>query len=459
MKPNAKGGYLPLEGGTTVPLSVFSGTASGTFTLPINKPDDRKIHFQFLRLDAANQLIGASKPIPATLPDRPGKLADLGMEMRPKTLAKWSCETNLGDGIRMAHKPGESTIDLPEGVALNNAPQSQLFNAPCALTKVTGDFVATVEVENTFDPGSEGVLLPNGKKFPSSFQSAGLLIWQDEKNFVRIERSKGSSPGGDFSMVHRLLVEVYRNGKELANYKDVAETPIVVGVIRKGGSIQLLFATPPNKLTVFQEMPVDFKPEIFVGIAAANLSRRAFHAKFKDFTLKGLDGNPIEPKPVKMARLLDTGFVKMPNGTRIYEGAGLKVAGTDNSQVAAQTNMADFKGEWSDNRQLLWNNDKGGQALSLELPVDADGKFEIKAKFTTAPDYGIAKVEIDGRPLYKGEKVDFYSAETKPTKLMSLGTYSLNKGKRKFTITVFSKNPKSSGFHFGLDEIQLVPAK
>ena len=47
----------------------------------------------------------------------------------------------------------------------------------------------------------------------------------------------------------------------------------------------------------------------------------------------------------------------------------------------------------------------------------------------------------------------------KPYKLMALGTFSLNKGKRKLTITVFNKNPKSSGYHFGLDEIQLVPAK
>ncbi len=42
---------------------------------------------------------------------------------------------------------------------------------------------------------------------------------------------------------------------------------------------------------------------------------------------------------------------------------------------------------------------------------------------------------------------------------MSLGTYSLSKGKRKLNVTIFNKNPKSSGYHFGLDEVQLVPAR
>ena len=138
----------------------------------------------------------------------------------------------------------------------------------------------------------------------------------------------------------------------------------------------------------------------------------------------------------------------------------LKVATPQNAPVTQPTNMAvTYKGEWSDNRQLLWNNEKTGQALTLELPVDVTGKYEIKAKFTYAPDYAIAKLDIDGKPLNKDEKIDFYSPEIRPTKLMSLGTFALNKGKRKLTITVFSKDPKSSGYHFGLDEVQLVPAK
>ncbi len=257
------------------------------------------------------------------------------------------------------------------------------------LVRVDGDFVAAVEVLNTFDPGSEGVVLPSGKKFPTSFQSTGILIWQDEKNFVRLERSKGSD--GKISMVNRVLVEVYKNGREAAiHYIDVPEQPIGLAALRKGGSLRLLFAllTPNEKVDyrLFHEMAVNFNNEVFVGLAAANLSKRPFQAQLKGFNLATPDKTPIAVKPVKMTRLVNTGMVKLPDGTIVYEGAALRASNAEAARVAPQINMTELKakGEWSDDRQLLWNNDKPTKALALELPVEVTGKYEIKAKFTCA---------------------------------------------------------------------------
>ncbi len=457
MKPDAKGLYPQLPNATTVPLALGGGVAGGQFPLPTATPEERKVVFQLVVTDALGRVM-TTRPMNANLPDKPGRIAGLDQQARERVLTKWSCETNLGEGIKMSHAAGSTTIDLPAGVPLNNAPQYNLFNAPCALVRVGGDFVTGVEVANTFDPGSEGVVVPTGKKLPFSFQSAGLLIWQDEKNFVRFERNKKSD--GRISVQNQILVEVYKGGREVAvHYLDVPEIPIALLAIRKGGSLRLLFALPNKQMVLFQEMLVDFKPDVFVGVAAANLSARAYQAKLVNFKLATLDGADIEPKPFKMARLVDSGVVKLPDGTMVIEGAGMRVVSPENAPAAPQTNMADFKGAWSDNRQLLWNNDKSGQALSLELPVEADGKYQIKAKFTLAPDYAIAKLDLDGKPLYNGQKINFYSKETRPTSMMTMGTFALGKGRRKLTITVFSKDPKSSGYHFGLDEIQLVPVK
>jgi S1-C subfamily serine protease len=456
IKPDALGNWPQIAGGTNVPMRIANGSGVADFDLSAATPDDRKVLLQILVTDSLGRA-SAGRPIPASLPDKPGPLQGIEKFSTPRTLAHWSCEANLAEGIKMTHSPGATIIDLPGGVPINNAPQYNLFNAPCALIRAEGDFIATVGVENTFDPGGEGIVVPTGKKLPFSFQSAGILIWQDEKNFVRLERSKGSD--GKISMLNRILVEVYKNGREAAvHYIDVPEQPVVLVAVRKGGSLRLLFALPPKQLAVFHEMAVDFNKDVFVGLAAANLSKRPFQAKLVNFSLKTPEGGEIVAKPFKMTKLVDSGVVKLPDGTRVFEGAGLKVSNPENAPVAP-TDMEGYKGEWSDNRQLVWNNDKAGQALTLGLPVDADGKYEIKAKFTLAPDYAIAKLDIDGRPLYKGEKIDFYAQEIRPTKLMALGTFSLNKGKHKLTITVFNKNPKSSGYHFGLDEIQLVPTK
>ena len=50
--------------------------------------------------------------------------------------------------------------------------------------------------------------------------------------------------------------------------------------------------------------------------------------------------------------------------------------------------MNQYKGRWSEDRQLVWQPLGKGESLTLEIPVDTTGKFEIKAKFTMAPDYG-----------------------------------------------------------------------
>jgi S1-C subfamily serine protease len=476
-KPDIQGHYPIMPGSKVVPLQLRPSTSIrdfpvadaagyGEIDLQINTPADRKLYFQIVVTDTFGRSYGG-KPTATTIPDKSESFLhdlDSHTKERPEgSLAQWSCEVNLADGIKMKHEPGSTTISVPGGLAYNNMPQHHLFNAPCALVKVEGDFVTGVGIDNTFDPGSEGVILPNGKKFPTSFQSTGILIWQDEKNFVRFERSKGSD--GKISMLNRILVEVYKNGKEaVIYYLDVPEQPIALLAVRKGGSLRLLFGliTPNEKVEyqIFKEWAVDFNNEVFVGLAAANLSKRPFKAKLEGFQLQTLEQVPIAAKPVKMTKLVDLGIERLEDGTCVFEGAKLTVAKPQDAPVVQQDMASIKEGVWSGDKQLLWNIDKGKKALTLELPVEATGKYEIKAKFTKGPDYGIVKLDLGAdKPLYKGASLDLYAPEVKPSELMSLGTYPLSKGKVKLNITNFNKNLKSSGFHFGLDEIRLVPAK
>jgi S1-C subfamily serine protease len=468
LKPDMQGRYPLLANSTVVPMKLVPASAIkdmpiadaagvAEFDMTVNNSDERKILFQVVVTDSFGRNFGG-EPVPVVVPDRPGNFKEVVDYVKPKTPSQWSCLVNLDDRIKMKHDPGMTTISLPGDVPHNNMPKQNLFNAPCALVKVEGDFVAAVEVLNSFDPGGEGAMMPNGRKYPTSFQSTGLLIWQDEKNFVRLERSKGSD--GQIGMVNQVLVEVYKNGKPVAvDYIDVPLAPIALVAIRKGGSIQLLFAMPPQKLSVFHEMAVDFDNEVLVGVAAANLSKRPFQAKLKGFHLTTLNGGEIAAKPVKMTKLVDSGIERLSDGTLIFEGAKLRVAKPENAPVSKQDMAKTDKGVWSGDQQLLWSNEKKTSTLTLELPVETAGKYEIKARFTQAPDYAIAKVAIDGQPLYKDGTIDLYAQEVQPSKLYSLGTFPLGQGKRKLTITIFNKNLKSSGYHFGLDDVQLVPAK
>jgi S1-C subfamily serine protease len=468
-KADDKGRYPILENATVVPMRLVAASevknmpiadAAGVaeFDVPAATPDDHKLLLQVVVTDSFGRKFGG-QPVPAIFPDKPGSIEGLKLVDPGKTtLAQWSCEANLVEGIKMNHAPGVTTISLPAGVALNHSPQNRLYNAPCALVRVVGDFDASVGVENTFDPGGEGTILPGGRKSLISFQSAGLLIWQDDKNFVRLERAKGSD--GNIGMLHQVLIEIYRSGKEpIIALVPVSEQPLVLAAQRRGGSLKLLFAAPPKQMMVTQELAIDFDKEVFVGVAAANLSKRGFQAKLTNFNLKSPDGTDIVAKPYKMRWTVDTGVEKLEDGTWVLEGAKLATRPLDAPVV--KQDMAQFKaGVWSDDRQLLWNIDKGKKALTLELQVEATGKYEIKAIFTKAPDYGIVKLDLGSdKPLYKGATLDLYSPEVKRSELMSLGTYTLSKGKARLNITNYNKNPKSSGFHLGIDEVRLVPVK
>ncbi len=457
--PDQRGSWPLLINGTNVPMQMSPGRAKATFSLPVAVPADRKLMAQFV-LTRSTGRIFASKPVPVDIPERPGTIAGLAMEPdRPRSVPRWSCEVNFTEGAKISHNPGGAIMDLPAGVAMINAPQFKLFNAPSALVRVDGEFVAMVEISNDFDPGSTTISTSTGRRFPITFQGAGLLIWQDEKNFVRLERCKGSD--GNLGLIHRILVEIYKDGRAVGIYYStpIPEKPVIVMAHRKGTTMQFLYAEPPGKMTIFKELALDFSSSILVGISASNLSKQPLRAKFDKFTLQGPGGQEVQAQPLSLTRLVNTGTNRRSDGTVVLEGAALKILKATAGTAEPQTNMNQYKGKWSEDRQLVWRPPGKGESLTLEIPVDGTGRFEIKAKFTMAPDYGQIRLAMDTRPLLNGRARDFYYSDTRPAQLLSLGTVSLDKGKHSLTITVQDKNAKSQGYRVGIDEIQLVPVK
>ncbi len=457
--PDQRGSWPLLLNGTNVPMQLSAGSATAQLSIPVGTAEDRKLMMQFVLTRTTGGIL-AGKPSAVEIPERPGMIAGLSTEAdRPRTVPKWSCEVNVAEGVKIKHHPGGSTIDLPAGVAMVNAPQFKLFNAPAALIRVDGEFVASVEITSEFDPGGTTISTTTGRHFPFTFQGAGLLIWQDEKNFIRLERCKGSD--GGIGLIHRVLVEIYKDGRAAGIYysKGIPEKPVILAAHRKGTTMQFMFAEPPGHLTVFKELALDFNPSILVGISASNLSKQPLTAKFDKFSLRGSGGQEVPAQPLSLTRLVNSGPDRRSDGTLVLEGAALKVLKATAGTAEAQTNMSQFKGKWSEDRQLAWQPLGKGESLTLEIPVDTTGKFEIKAKFTMAPDYGQIRLAMDTRPLLGGRARDFYYNDVRPAQLLSLGTVSLDKGKHRLTITVQDKNPKSQGYRVGIDEIRLVPIK
>jgi regulation of enolase protein 1 (concanavalin A-like superfamily) len=163
-----------------------------------------------------------------------------------------------------------------------------LHNAPRTMAEVDGDFLAYVKVDGDIDPGLDPPTDPRGRQLPMSFQGAGLLLYQDKENFVRLERAcRAVRP----SMFRELLVEVVRGGRE-SDYYYVAlpgdpSKPLDLFLIRRKGRIQCLFSHDGRTLLGFREFSLDYPAKVKIGLTASNLSKKPFTARFSDFFLLG----------------------------------------------------------------------------------------------------------------------------------------------------------------------------
>ena len=66
----------------------------------------------------------------------------------------------------------------------------QILNAPRVMREVEGDFVLTVKVVGDFKPGGKST---NPKSVP--FNGAGIIVFSDTDNFIRVERAAVSRGG------------------------------------------------------------------------------------------------------------------------------------------------------------------------------------------------------------------------------------------------------------------------
>lgn len=116
--------------------------------------------------------------------------------------------------------------------------------------------------------------------------------------------------------------------------------------------------------------------------------------------------------------------------------------------------MASFSPDWSREKQLWWMDAAEGDTLDLALPVAATGRYEVRAQFTRAVDYGIVTLSLDGQQL--GEPIDLYHDGVVATGEIALGTRDLSAGQITLRLTLAGANEKAVKRHMvGLDYVLL----
>jgi hypothetical protein len=288
----------------TLPRDPTSASASGRVPIRLSDfGDSKRIVIQTSPRYQTGQIV-YSKPSVYNLPEKPGRIYPLGTPLaRILKAAQRESFALLGplvdpdrdcrqsrDHIGFKIKfdvPGEKLHTLDPAVVTISDKKKALHNAPMILAPVDGDFAALVEVTGELSPG---LTLPEnrqGYEISSTFQGAGLLLYQDKDNFIRFEKTASVAIGA-IQPVQKVLLQVVTGGKEVERetYPLRPGGPANLLVLRDKGRLVLGvtgdIATPIVQVKEFASV---FPSKINIGLSAANISAAPLTATFENFAL------------------------------------------------------------------------------------------------------------------------------------------------------------------------------
>jgi hypothetical protein len=139
-----------------------------------------------------------------------------------------------------------------------------------------------------------------------------------------------------------------------------------------------------------------------------------------------------------------------------FEAESLVVRARERCDTSPQE-MGKWGGKmWSQGKQLFCGAKEDG-FVELGFRVRKSGRYRLRVLATAAPDFGKIRATLDGKKLEA--EFDLYSGRVSPSGSLELGSHDLKAGEHRLRVTVVGKHAASAGYFFGLDAIDLLPAK
>jgi regulation of enolase protein 1 (concanavalin A-like superfamily) len=194
-------------------------------------------------------------------------------EIRPSEIGGWGrlvdpwgdCNATLSGGaerltIRVPETPHVLSAEVP------NMP----MNAPRVVRQVRGDFTAVVHVLGRFEPGRDRTTHYN------PYHGAGLIVWQDPGNYLRLERAVGFINGRDQPYVN----DEWREGGRLAVSRGhaIPGGPIHLKLRRHGPEFTAWYSPDGLRWHQLGRIRTFFSDRVEAGVIAVNSSGRPLSA-------------------------------------------------------------------------------------------------------------------------------------------------------------------------------------
>ena len=259
----------PLPGADETPLVVARGRATGSIRVPLDGRDV-VVSSRFAIVDGSGR----------TLDVRPGRCL-LGVA---RGLTFWGDVVDPDGDCGLRLDGGELVCDVPGTLHDLNIDIGKL-NAPRVVQGVDGDFVATVKVAGTFQPGP---VRTGPKSVP--FNGGGLLVWSDDGDYIRLERAAMYRNGRVMGLInfesreHGTRADVHNKGG-IDPRKDRW-----LRLERRGGRFAGFISPDGRDWEALEPIEVDWPSRLKVGAGAVNSCGDAMSVRFGEYTLEKKEG-------------------------------------------------------------------------------------------------------------------------------------------------------------------------
>ena len=147
------------------------------------------------------------------------------------------------------------------------------MNAPLVVRRVRGDFTANVHVLGRLEPG------PFKTTHYDPYHGAGLIVWQDPANYLRLERAVGFIDGRHHAYVN---YELRVGGRLAASYGfTIKDGSLFLKLRRQGASFSAWYSHDGRRWIKLRRVDATFAQRVEVGVVAVNSSTEMLSAELE----------------------------------------------------------------------------------------------------------------------------------------------------------------------------------
>ena len=157
------------------------------------------------------------------------------------------------------------------------------MNAPRVIRRVRGDFTADVRVLGRLEPGRSKTT------HYDPYHGAGLIIWQDPSNYLRLERAVGFINGRHHPYIN---YEVREDGRLTVSHGiTIDDRALYLKLRRQGVEFSAWYSHDGHRWVELGSVDAAFTERVDVGVIAVNSSKRTLSAELEGLSIVDPQGS------------------------------------------------------------------------------------------------------------------------------------------------------------------------